>query len=65
MGINRSVDRRRNLQLGKNSSRGKTQMKSRMLTGSLLLQLKVEVFRLQNPGVLRPSRSPSAPAPLQ
>lgn len=65
MGINRCVDRRRNLQLGKNSSRGKIQMKSRMLTGSLLFQLKVEVFRLQNPGVLIPGRSPSAPAPLQ
>jgi len=57
-GINRCVDRRRNLQLKNNSTRGKdVQTKSRMLTESFLFELKVEDFRLQHPGVLRAASS--------
>lgn len=63
MGINRCVDRRRNLQLKNNSTGKEISITRRILTEFLLCKLEIEVLlNLQHssiPGVLRPARFPT------
>lgn len=63
MGINRCVDRRRNLQLKNNSTGKEISITRRILTEFLLWKLETEVLlNLQHssiPGVPRPARFPT------
>lgn len=63
MGINRCVDRRRNLQLKNNSTGKEISITRRILTEFLLCKLETEVLlNLQHssiPGVPRPARFPT------